>query len=193
MTMTATTQSVLEAVKKLANALYFLDQEALKARDLWIQAKQKNDEKAMLEHRKTKVKIHNLKKKAIMDLLAQGHAKIKGYYSCNVTEPASHLLAVDVADKEFLVPISYKLSKNLPCLGEQGLVEVDESFESNLNIGTAIVLVKTYLNPNYEAEKAEYKKAEMARNKGKGFKKNFSNGAKKPFKKPAGAQHKAVA
>lgn len=199
--MTTSNEAVKKAVQNLSDAMYFLDQEALKSRDLWMDAKQRSDEEAIRIHRKFKVKVHTLKKSAVMDLISQGHATIKGFYKCVAVESEPHLLAVDIAGREFLVPISHKISKNLPCLGEQSLVSVDTEFQSNLTISSAIILVRTYLNPNYEEEIAQFKKAFKDKKPKMGKKPLNKNGAKpqnkgagKSYtKKPTATDQKAVA
>lgn len=199
--MTTSNEAVQKAVQKLSDALYFLDQQALKARDSWLAAKERGDEAEIKTHRKFKIKIQNLKKQAVMDLISQNLASIKGFYKCVAIESEPHLLAVEVAGREFLIPISHKISKHLKCLGEQNLVQVDENFETNLTIGSAVILVKTYLNPNYEQEKAQFIKEAKEKSFKSGKKpfnknggKSHSKGTGKPYaKKPTVTSHQAVA
>ena len=169
------------AVQRIVDSLYFLDQKALMCRDLWRNAKILGDEKGISENLKLKVKVHNLKKQAVMQLCGQGFGKIKGYYECASVESRPHLLAVEICDREFLIPMKKKLSKNLIFLGEIGLIQAENGFESNLTIVDAFRLVNLYLNPNSEKERLERakkrKKSDLT-NKGK-----MHAVKKAPFKK----------
>ena len=124
-----TNEATLNAVQKIANALYYLEQQALIARDFWKEAKEKGDEKTLISQRKLKIKIHNLKKQALTDLAAQGYAQIKGCYECAAAYGNPHMLALEVAGKQFLMPVKKNLSKVLAFLGQTGLSEVDHEFE----------------------------------------------------------------
>jgi hypothetical protein len=162
---------IIDPVELLAKAIYLLDQVAISSRDKWYLAREEGDSYAMHKHKKSKIKMHEIKKKAVMSLLGQGYGSIKGYYKCVEVNDEPHLVAIDIKGYEFLLPISRKISKNLNYLGEQGLVEQDESFEPHISIGEAYTLVSTYLNPNYEEDIAKYK----TKNKGK---KNLKKGSK---------------
>lgn len=176
--MTTNTTAV-DAVQTLADALYCLDQVAIEARDAWRVAKDNSDEATVKEKRKLKVKIHDLKKKAVTELTGQGYGTIKGYYICTAAYGQPHLLAITIRDREFMMPIKREYCAQLPFLGERGLVEKDTSFESKIAIGQAFTLINTYLNPNYEQEISKFKKKAK-----KPFKKGFKGAAKGAPKKP---------
>lgn len=177
--------SAINAVKAIADALYFLEQVAIDARDEWRIAKEKGDEALMKEKRKIKVKIHGLKKKAVMALAGQGFGVVKGYYKCVEAQDEPHLLAIDVAGREFLIPVKKEMSQHVKHLGDRGLVAKDTAFKTNLSIAQAFSLVNIYLNPNHEKEVSQFKKKVNKKPFKKPFKKASGHTSKKPQARPS--------